>query len=518
MTLREKIFKTFLVTIREINEHGGPEEFFKKYPVGGMFYGEGNALRNEIGQEVGTQMTYEKLLECKKHAPYKLWVCADGCQIRGQKLLNNGKPLAASPDPEVDAYEYGRVIGMQMNDKGIDCVLGPAIDMCFDHTTAWGMSNDPILTARIYRQVIRGIRDQGVCATAKHFPGMGTHHINMHLAPGQNVFDMDRWMKTYGYTYKEMFREGVDSVMNTHITLKSYDPDVHDGFLPIATFSEKLTTKLLKEELGFRGPVITDALIMGGMATGDLVAETVQAFKAGADLLLWPPVEAAEAIENAIVKGDIPMSRLEDALSRIDAMEQFRHKALEETRFDTPDPVYADAVLERIVARGISLDRNERKLLPFGKTVNSVLIINSTGDENSEACELMVRELNGRGIQAEIRRHIYDKESLVCWQKDVDALQQDFDRVLFMVQADHGLWSTALMTIWASHLFDKSKKIIANFGSPWFAQDYFPEDPTLIQVNCGADEISVKALAERLCGEAAFTGVSFNPCLEELNV
>ena len=83
-------------------------------------------------------------------------------------------------------------------------------------------------------------------------------------------------------------------------------------------------------ELGFKGAVISDALIMGGNATGDLVKETVQAFKAGADILLWPPVEAADEIERQILSGEIPMSRLDDALARIERMESFRMKALEE--------------------------------------------------------------------------------------------------------------------------------------------------------------------------------------------
>ena len=66
MTLREKILKTFIVTIREINTHGGPEKFFEKYPVGGMYYGECDVLRDENGLEVGTQLDFDKLNECKK--------------------------------------------------------------------------------------------------------------------------------------------------------------------------------------------------------------------------------------------------------------------------------------------------------------------------------------------------------------------------------------------------------------------------------------------------------------------
>ena len=66
MTLREKILKTFIVTIREINTHGGPEKFFEEYPVGGMYYAEGKRLLDENGLDVGTSTSFEKLNEFKK--------------------------------------------------------------------------------------------------------------------------------------------------------------------------------------------------------------------------------------------------------------------------------------------------------------------------------------------------------------------------------------------------------------------------------------------------------------------
>ena len=68
MTLREKILKTFVVTIREVNTHGGVKEFFKKYPVGGLYYSEGAVLTDENGVEMGTAMSHEKMLECKAAA------------------------------------------------------------------------------------------------------------------------------------------------------------------------------------------------------------------------------------------------------------------------------------------------------------------------------------------------------------------------------------------------------------------------------------------------------------------
>ena len=510
MSLREKILRTFVVTIREINTHGGPEKFFEKYPVGGMYYSEAKRLLDENGLEIGTALTYEKLNECKAASKNDLLVCADFASVRGQKTdIYVQNSLGGSGSTE-DAYIWGKTIGMQMNDKGIDWVLGPSIDMCMDHLMyLTAISDNPQKIAEIYRQVVRGIQDQGVCATAKHFPGLGTYFVNMHIAPGTNNLPFDEWMKTYGYTYKEMFKENVMSVMTTHVSLKSYDNTFEDNYYPIATYSKKLTTELLKEKLGFEGAVVTDALIMGGMATGDLVAETVQAFKAGADLLLWPPVEAAEAIEEKILNGEIPMSRLEDALARIDRMRNYRENCLKTNIPDTPDPKYVDEKIIEIAKHGICMLRNDISLLPIDiKKYEKVLIVDVT-DEDEFSSNLLKDELESRGITAEVKRDIYDVPSRVCWQADIDKLQKDYDLVIFNVNAFFvAQWSVPHMLIWASHLFDKKKKVIVNYGSPFFASDYFPEDPTMIEMNCQPCKETVKLLVDGLLGEIEFTGKS----------
>lgn len=510
MTLREKILKTFIVTIREVNTHGGPEEFFKKYPVGGMYYSESTPNLSEEGKEIGISTTFEGLNECKKHSPNKLLVCADGAHVRGQTVRFWPQMSLGSSVNLEDAYNLGRVTGMQMNDKGIDWVLQPSIDMCFDKMMyLMAISDDPQIIAQIYRQVVRGIQDQGVCATVKHFPGLGTNFVNMHIGAGANTLPFDEWMDTYGYTYKEMFKEDVMCVMTTHATLKSYDDEYTDGYCPIATYSKKLTMDLLKGELGFQGAVVTDALVMGGMATGDLIAETVQAFKSGADLLLWPPVEAAERIEELILSGEIPMSRLEDALARIERMENFRNQALENKTLDKPDCQFADEKLLQIAEHGICQLRNKIGLLPLDREkYRKILIIDAT-QNNSRSSEMLKQELIDRGIDAEVKRDIYDPYSWVSWQSDIDQLQEEFDLMIFNLNAHFvSHWGVPHMLIGASHLFDKRKKIIVNYGSPYFAVDYMPDDPTFIEMNCAATKETVKMLVDRLLGEAEFTGRS----------
>ncbi len=517
MTLREKIFKTFIVTIREINTHGGAEEFFKKYPVGGVYYGEAPALKDEQGKHIGTQYDFETLNELKKHSKNKLLVCADGCCVRGQEVFASCQRSLGASVSEEDAYNWGKLQGMQMNDKGVDWVLGPSIDMAFDPLMyLMTISDDPETIARLYRQTVRGIQDQGVCATVKHFPGLGTYFVNMHIAPGSNKLPFDEWMKTYGYTYKEMFKEDVMSVMTTHVSLKSYDNEFTDGFYPIATYSKKLTTDLLKGELGFKGAVVTDALIMGGMSTGDLVKETVQAFKAGADLLLWPPVEAAEAIEKAIENGEIPMERLEDALARIERMESFRNKALAEKSYDEPDAKWADKTKLEIIKNGMCLLRNDLGIIPINSEKYKTALIVDTTEEDCTvnkgdhiSSQLLKEELEKRGIRADVKRDIYDIPSCVCWQDDVDKLQSEYDIVIFNINANFvAEWSEPHMHIWASHMFDKKKKIIINYGSPYFASEYFPEDPTIIEMNTTPEKEVIKMLADGLFGDMEFAGKS----------
>lgn len=511
MSLREKILKTFVVTIREVNKHGGPKEFFEKYPVGGFFFREAAGGLDENGVEIGTGHSYEKYLECVKASKKKLFVCADGVPLDGAKNLRIlGRTFGASKSIE-DAYELGRLYAINFHAKNVDMILGPSMDLCIDPLMyLHAVSDDPKFTAELYKAQVKGIQDNGICATSKHFPGLGTYFVNMHMSPGANKLDFDTWMETYGYTYKELINAGVMAIMTTHVTLKSYDSEGDHGFYPIATFSPKLTTELLKEKLGFKGVVITDALIMGGNATGDDVAEAVQAFRAGADLLLWPPVEAAEKIEELILSGDIPMSRLDDALERIGRLEEFRNKAIAENKIPKPDIDYVDKKMVEIVKRGVCLLRNDIGLLPINKEKHKKIVVVDGSEKGAAPSTMLLKdELERRGFEVDVVRDIYDTSSTVCWQPEINAIQDKYDLAIINMDCNFvAQWSVAHMLIWASHMFDKKKKVIVNYGSPYFASEYFPEDPTYVEMNCKAHPETVKFLVDGLLGEVEFTGTS----------
>lgn len=512
MTLKEKILQTFIVTVREINKHGGPEKFFLEYPVGGMYFWEDESLEGKT--EIGTSTTDARLEECRKYSKTPLLVCGDYTYVKGQKLQINSRPLGSSLNLE-DAYNLGKVFGMQMNSHGVDWILGPCIDMLYDRSMPlFAISDDPKRTVDIFTEVIKGIQDQGVLATIKHFPGLGTNSINMHFGHGRNVLNFDEWDKTYGYTYRELFKAGTQCVMTTHATLRSYANDDENGFVPIATYSSKLTTELLKNRMNFKGAVVTDALIMGGMATGNLIDETVQAFKAGADLLLWPPVEAADKIEELILQGEIPMSRLEDALARIGKMRSFREKAIKENKMLKPDRDYADSESLEIMKHGICLYKNNVNMIPFNKNIiKKILIVDGadTSEWGKESAKMLRDALKKEGFDADVRRDIYDVPSRVCWQDDIDELEREYDITIFNLNMTYATsWDVSYMMIWASQLFNKKNKVVINYGAPFFAEDYFEKENTIIEMNCTPSTEIVKVLVDKLMGRDEFTG---NPVL-----
>ncbi len=504
MTLKEKVLQTFIVTIREINKHGGPEVFFNKYPVGGMYYSYSPETEGTV--ETGTGTNLARLEECKRASKRPLLICADGAKVKDQKVGIQTTTIA-SLQTEDAAYTYGKILGMQMNDNGIDWLLGPGVDLLLDDfLPLFGWCDDAALTAKIGAAIVRGIQDQGVCATIKHFPGNGTSSVNMHCGIGRNTMSYEEWMNTFGEIYRSGIREDVCSVMTTHTTLESYDKELHEGYYPIATYSKKLTEGLLKKELGFQGVVVTDALIMGGMATGNLVEECAMAFKAGADMLLWPPVETADRIVEMIEAGEIPMSRLEDALERIDRMRAFRKKAVQEQRGDAADAAYIDCTYMQMKRDAMCLTRNVRNILPLSESMKRFLIVDVT-EQGKNSSYLLKAELEKRGYQADVVRDIYDVPSNVCWQDDLDKLAADYDMTIFNLDMTYETkWSQPTMLIWASHMFDKNKKVIINYSTPFYVPTYFPEDPTIVEVNSAADEQVVSALVDKLFGKEAFTG------------
>jgi beta-N-acetylhexosaminidase len=174
---------------------------------------------------------------------------------------------------------------------------------------------------------IRGLQENGIAATVKHWPGEGYDDRDQHLVTTINPLSVEEWMETFGRLYKRMFAEGVLSVMSAHIAFPAYVrskmPDAGiEAFRP-ASVSKLLNTTLLREELGFNGIIVSDATPMGGLSAWGHHLDTMpEIIASGCDVILFSDAPEADmaAVKEAVQDGRISETRLEEAVVRMLAL------------------------------------------------------------------------------------------------------------------------------------------------------------------------------------------------------
>ena len=175
--------------------------------------------------------------------------------------------------------------------------------------------SDPALVSRMAAAELRGLNDQGIIGMYKHFPGHGGTTADSHEGYVYVEENLDQLKSQALVPFQNGIDDGVRVIMVSHIAC----PNVTGDNTP-ATLSKTLITDLLREEMGFDGMVITDALNMGAITeqyTADQAA--VNAVLAGADMLLMPAdfQTAYQGILNAVAEGTLTEERINDSVRRI---------------------------------------------------------------------------------------------------------------------------------------------------------------------------------------------------------
>lgn len=154
-----------------------------------------------------------------------------------------------------------------------------------------------------------------VLVTAKHFPGHGDTAIDTHLGLAKLDVTRERLNTLEWVPFRAAIQHGVDAVMSAHIALPAVEPQE----IP-STVSPKVLTGVLRDELGFKGIVVTDAMDMQGLTNGLAHGEaSVRALEAGADVLLMPADadQAIDAVVKAVMSGRIAARRLDQSVARV---------------------------------------------------------------------------------------------------------------------------------------------------------------------------------------------------------
>jgi beta-N-acetylhexosaminidase len=219
---------------------------------------------------------------------------AESAERIGAELAAAGVTLDLAPTADVNTNADNPVIGARS--FGLDA------ELVARHTAAW----------------VQGLQSTGVAACAKHFPGHGDTAVDSHLGLPVVDHDLEALRDRELLPFAAAIEAGVATVMTSHIVLPQLDPETP------ATMSRAVLTGLLREELGFDGVIVTDALDMAGASAAiGIPAAAVASLRAGADLLCLgreserhlDPV--LDAIVAAVGSGELPIDRLHAAAARV---------------------------------------------------------------------------------------------------------------------------------------------------------------------------------------------------------
>ena len=332
MSLREKVGQLFIVRPEALAIKGNAETAsatdkvcdtvisrLKEYPVGGVVL-----FSRNITSAEQLPMFISDLQSSSK---YPLFIAVDEEGGRVARIANSDFFNVASYKSMEDigksgdaskAEEVGRQIGLYLKELGFNLDFAPVADINTNPQNIVigdrSYGSDPSLVAEMVSAQLDGMHDSGIMGTLKHFPGHGDTKDDTHsgYVSIEKTWDELKVCELIPFTAS---LPKTDMVMVSHITAVN----VTNDNLP-SSMSEMMITEKLRNELGYDGVVITDAMAMGAVADNYTSAEAaVTAVKAGVDIVLMPQNldEAFNGIMNAITDGEISMARLDESVLRI---------------------------------------------------------------------------------------------------------------------------------------------------------------------------------------------------------
>lgn len=337
LTLEEKVGQLFTFYNYDPLYSAFAETAIRDWKVGGMFLDMKSLADPSQVQRLTSAMqkaAVDRDSDGGRESGIPLFVSADFVAGAGCKLSQGGathfpknKAIGACGNEKL-AYESGRITALESLAMGVNFNYSPVVDINNNPknpvigTHSFGEQSD--LVSRMGAAVIKGYQKHGMIATAKHFPGHGDTQVDSHLALPVLAFDRARLDGFELTPFRHAIAAGVDAVMVGHIAVPALDP----SGLP-ASLSQKITTGLLREALGFQGLIVTDGMSMKGVTSLYTQADAcVMALQAGADVLLVDAATIAEGQEMvarvlaAVRNGELEEIRIDASVERILQMKE----------------------------------------------------------------------------------------------------------------------------------------------------------------------------------------------------
>ena len=438
-------------------------------------------------------------------------------RINGAVAMPTAMAVGATHDFEAAEW-MGRSAARDARALGLHWIFAPVADVNVDplnpviNVRAFG--EDPAQVSAMAAAFVRGAQAGGVLATAKHFPGHGDTGVDSHIALPTLNHDIERLRAVELAPFRATIDAGVASVMTAHMAVPAL---TEDADLP-ATLSYSILTDLLRNDMGFGGLVVTDAMEMGGISrrwwSG---AAAVEAVRAGSDMVLLPPQPRAvhAALVRAVQRGDLPAERLDAAVrevlrakARLRLTDSPAHDVLRElpSRFGGGEEVDA---AQRVADAAVTLLRDDDGILPLdAREWQKVVVVGISDNDSAAPTGDFVAAL--RGSLAAVESYSIDGRTSGDEAADIVAAAAKARTVVLAVRVRvrTSTGKIALPTRQARFAETLSRldvpTIVVALGSPYSVSGF--EDSSTVLATYGWSRPLQRAAARAITGEIAVRG------------
>ena len=448
--------------------------------------------------------------------------------------------VAATDDEEM-AYKLGLVSGREGRAVGCNWTFSPVIDIDYNYhnpiTNTRTYGSDPDRVLRMARAYMKGVHENGLAVSIKHWPGDGVDGRDQHLLISVNTLSVSEWDRSFGKVYKGMIDAGAQTVMAAHIMLPAYSrkllPGIKDEEIMPATLAPEISIKLLRRQQGFNGLIVTDATPMAGftipMSREQAVPSTIAA---GCDIFLFN-VNIEEDLEymfRGVETGLLTIERLDEAVTRILGLKASLelHKQKEEGRL-VPDESPLEVLncpehrawAAECADKAVTLVKDTQNLLPLKVEVHRRVLLYVLGDVGgymdagggSSAGFIKLLEDQGFVVTKFDYAQLEGPDAFLQMNKSVRELKEEYDLVLYYASLKTASNQTVVRITWAQpfgidvpRFVNDIPTLFVSVDNPYHLQDV-PRVKTFIN-GYSASEHVVEALVDKLLGKSPFKGKS----------
>ena len=439
-----------------------------------------------------------------------------GVAMRVDRATNfpTNMALGATNDENL-AFEMGKIIAIEGRALGVQQNYSPVLDVNNNPKNpiinVRSFGEDPYLVAKLGNAYIKGLHQGGMASTVKHFPGHGDTDVDSHSDLPVLNFDRKRLDSVELVPFKSAINNTA-SVMVAHLHIPILDNTIN---VP-GSLSFNVITKLLKEELGFKGLIVTDGMEMRGITKNFSVAKSsVMAIQAGNDVVLLPPDPdiAINSIYKAVLKGEISQKRIEESVKKILLLKYCL--GLDKNKYVNIDEIPKKVNTEKnnyiaklIARKSVTVLKNEN-IIPLQKNGDKQIICLSVYDRE----ETNSGRLFERGFSSRYRNVDFLKIDARTNDTEFDFIYNKLKKadlviipVYLQVRSYSGSVSFNLKTKkYIDSIYTLKKPIfMLSFGNPYVIADY-PTTSTYL-TTYGDAPVSIEAGLEAAFGEISISG------------